>query len=274
MGWRFRRSKVFGPLRLTTTKSGLSLSAGGPFGRVSVNTRGQVRETTRVPGVGLYQTRQVATIGGGAHTTRPAAPVIAGGPVSVTAVDATAGVTDLDPASPGVVSLRLVSLVDPTARVAQEVGITKSGDGFTHGSNEGLLMAEGSQWHAFVLIHHEDNPRLAAAGKDAPALAMHVGRLSAHDTQRWATKFGNRPIHVALFIEATPGMELIEARFRPAELDDQPEPVPTSTTGPTPPDPAPASAPLPAAGWYADTGDPHLWRWWDGAHWTEHTAPR
>jgi hypothetical protein len=194
--------------------------------------------------------------------------------VSVTAEDATGGVPDLDPASPGVVSLKLVSLVDPTARVAQEVGITRGADGFTHGSHEGLLMAEGSQWHAFVLIHHEDNPRLAAAGKDAPAVAMHVGRLSAHDTQRWAATFANRPIHVALFIEATPGMELIEVRFRPAELDEPSEPAPTTKSGPTPAAPAPVPAPLPPAGWYADTGDPHLWRWWDGSAWTEQTAPR
>lgn len=63
MAWRFRRSTSFGPLRLTATRRGLSLSAGGPLGRVSVNTRGEVRQTTRVPGVGLYETTKIAQLG-------------------------------------------------------------------------------------------------------------------------------------------------------------------------------------------------------------------
>ncbi len=62
-GWRFRRSKKFGPVRLTATSRGLALSAGGPFGRISVNSRGEVRQTTRVPGVGVYRTQKVAQLG-------------------------------------------------------------------------------------------------------------------------------------------------------------------------------------------------------------------
>ena len=27
------------------------------------------------------------------------------------------------------------------------------------------------------------------------------------------------------------------------------------------------------AGWYADTTNPQLQRYWDGSQWTEHTAP-
>src|SRR5436190_22228796 len=36
---------------------------------------------------------------------------------------------------------------------------------------------------------------------------------------------------------------------------------------------AAASAPMPPAGWYTDPGNPFLYRWWDGAAWTQHTAP-
>ena len=280
MSWRFRRSKIFGPLRLTTTKSGLSLSAGGPFGRVSVNTRGQVRETTRVPGVGLYQTKRVAQIGSGRHTSRTTPSSAAtthgdlAGPVTLTAQDVTGGVFDLDPADPGVVSLRLVGLVDPTPKVAEVVEIPAGEDGFTHGSHEGLLMPEGAEWHALVLIHPVDHAHLAPMGKDSPALAMHVGRLSAHDTQRWAGRFAGRPLHVSVFIEATPGMELIEVRFRADQLDPQPTAASTVSAEPTPPTSSPVTAPLPAPGWFPDAGDPHLWRWWDGLQWTEHIAPR
>src|SRR5262249_28755074 len=60
MGWQFRRSNVFGPFRLTATRRGLSFSAGGRFGRVSVNDRGEVRETTRIPGPGLYRTKRIS----------------------------------------------------------------------------------------------------------------------------------------------------------------------------------------------------------------------
>ena len=64
MAWRYRRSTSFGPFRITASNSGLGFSFGGPLGRVSVNTRGQVRQTTRIPGLGLYQTQKIGQIGG------------------------------------------------------------------------------------------------------------------------------------------------------------------------------------------------------------------
>ena len=68
MAWRYRRSKSFGPFRMTASNSGLGFSFGGPLGRISVNTRGQVRQTTRIPGLGLYNTQQIGTIGGSGRT--------------------------------------------------------------------------------------------------------------------------------------------------------------------------------------------------------------
>ncbi len=32
--------------------------------------------------------------------------------------------------------------------------------------------------------------------------------------------------------------------------------------------------PAPPSGWYPDAHSDRLWRWWDGAAWTSHTAPR
>jgi len=278
MSWRFRRSKGFGPFRLTATKSGLSLSAGGPLGRVSVNTRGQVRETTRVPGVGLYQTKQVAQLGAAKHSTAATTRGRATTPeatvtVSVTAQDI-AGAVELDPTDPGVVSLRLVSLVDPLPHVAEAVGIVRDDQGFVHGSREGLVMPEGSEWHAFVLIHPEDHAHLAPMGTGSPALAMHVGRLSARDVRRWAARFAGRPLHVSAFIEATPGVEVLEVRFRPELLTEPSEPA-TALPAPAGPMPAPVPAePLPPAAWYADPADSRQWRYWDGRRWTTYTAPR
>ena len=57
MAWQLRRSKGFGPFRVTLTKRGLSGSVGIPGFRMSTNTRGQVRRTVRIPGTGIYNTK-------------------------------------------------------------------------------------------------------------------------------------------------------------------------------------------------------------------------
>jgi hypothetical protein len=36
---------------------------------------------------------------------------------------------------------------------------------------------------------------------------------------------------------------------------------------------APGSVSTPPAGWYTDPNNAFLYRWWNGAAWTEHTAP-
>ena len=36
----------------------------------------------------------------------------------------------------------------------------------------------------------------------------------------------------------------------------------------------PTSVPTPPAGWYPDPGDARALRYWDGAAWTAHVAPR
>ncbi|MUH43378.1 MAG: DUF4236 domain-containing protein [Actinobacteria bacterium] len=57
VGWQIRRSKYFGPFRVSLTKRGLSGSVGIPGFRMSTNTRGQVRRTVRIPGTGIYNTK-------------------------------------------------------------------------------------------------------------------------------------------------------------------------------------------------------------------------
>ena len=419
MASRYRRSRSMGPFRLTATKSGLGISMGGPLGRVSVNTRGQVRETTRVPGIGLYQTRQVAQLGNPRPTapagtarlathptpaatpsashrtgyqmspirgllyvvlgwllviplsamfgqskgwdwfiwigvvytalmsiyliaavvervsrpkialpTTPPAPltpvppqVLSGSAleahvasvisaptgtppsqsIAVTALDATGGQLDLDPAAPDVVVARLVSLVDPVAKVADLVGLQPGADGMRHGVHEGLLMPVGSEWHAFILIHPEDNPALSTDPNDRAVMSLHVGRLGIRDVRKYTALFRSHPVHVALYLETTPGVERVEVRFlnrepHGGEAADAPTPggasPPAATTGvdavehdqhkgPDSPAVAQAAAPvtaaprapLPPAGWYTDPVVFTQLRWWDGARWTTYTAP-
>jgi hypothetical protein len=57
MGWEFRKSLRFGPLRVTLSKRGLSYSAGVRGARVTKRADGKVQETFSVPGTGLsYRT--------------------------------------------------------------------------------------------------------------------------------------------------------------------------------------------------------------------------
>lgn len=56
---QFRKSKKFGPVRLTASNRGLGVSVGaGPL-RVSRGADGKVRRTVRVPGTGIYDTKVV-----------------------------------------------------------------------------------------------------------------------------------------------------------------------------------------------------------------------
>jgi hypothetical protein len=59
---QFRRSKKFGPLRLSLSNRGLSGSVGGGPLRVGRGTDRRLRRTVRVPGTGIYD---VKTIGDG-----------------------------------------------------------------------------------------------------------------------------------------------------------------------------------------------------------------
>ncbi len=55
----FRRSRKIGPFRITASPRGLSLSGGVPGARVSVNSRGEVRRTLRIPGTGIYDVKKI-----------------------------------------------------------------------------------------------------------------------------------------------------------------------------------------------------------------------
>lgn len=56
---QFRKSKKFGPFRLTATSRGLSVSGGVPGARISANTRGEVRRTVGIPGSGIYDVKKI-----------------------------------------------------------------------------------------------------------------------------------------------------------------------------------------------------------------------
>lgn len=58
----FRKSNKLGILRITASKSWLSVSAGRRGARVSVNSKGEVRRTIGVPGSGFTDTKLVSCV--------------------------------------------------------------------------------------------------------------------------------------------------------------------------------------------------------------------
>jgi Protein of unknown function (DUF4236) len=54
MGWFFRKSVNFGPLRINISKSGVGYSVGGKDLRVGVDAKGHRYEDVTVPGTGLH----------------------------------------------------------------------------------------------------------------------------------------------------------------------------------------------------------------------------
>lgn len=66
MGFRFRKSKNIGPLRLTLSKKGIGASVGVKGFRVTKTASGRTRTTASVPGTGLsYVTERTNTQAGG-----------------------------------------------------------------------------------------------------------------------------------------------------------------------------------------------------------------
>ena len=56
MGFRFRKSKNFGPLRINVSKSGISWSLGIPGIRYTKKANGTSQTTLSIPGTGISYT--------------------------------------------------------------------------------------------------------------------------------------------------------------------------------------------------------------------------
>lgn len=178
-------------------------------------------------------------------------------------IDATGGALDLPVASLDVVSLTLVDLPRSPAELAQRLGLAESG-GFLHGARWGVLAPVDGRWRVGILT---------AGDADASASRLDVGRLSDRDVERWAPLLDGRTLRVVVFVEATSVFAGIDARFRRDLLGADGVPA-TGRTGPTRDELDRAAPPSAPAQWYVDPADPAQLRYWDGAGWTVHTAPR
>lgn len=74
MGFRFRKSKNLGPLRVTASKGGIGLSVGVKGARVGVGADGKIRSSIGIPGTGIsYQSTHSAGRHGGGVPARSTA---------------------------------------------------------------------------------------------------------------------------------------------------------------------------------------------------------
>lgn len=53
MGWSFRKTNSFGPLRITFSKSGVSFSLGAKGVRTRIDSHGKRTTTVSIPGTGI-----------------------------------------------------------------------------------------------------------------------------------------------------------------------------------------------------------------------------
>ena len=257
----FRKSAKFGPFRLTASKSGLSLSGGVPGARVSVNSKGEARRTLGLPGTGIYDTQKI-----GGNSPRPDSTDAQPAPqqVNIEVVDAKGPGRALLDGRPDIAYLRVVEASPQDA--AELAGLVQR-DGWVRGIRDGVLMPQGADCRVFMLVQRTDNPTLYGRKDDDTPKAIDVGRVAKADLRKWAQAFAGRSISVAVYVDATPGLEgTIEVRFYPARLAEDFE-VPTAPEEPAPP-------PLPPAGWYDDPGNLTVLRWWDGSAWTDQTHPK
>lgn len=270
----FRKSKKFGPFRLTFTKSGVSVSGGGPGARVSVNSRGEVHRTLGVPGTGVYDRKRITGSHGHGQASSSGRASVDGTPVRQVKVDAVqaAGSRDLLDGNPDIAYLKVVEVSDVPG-LAAFAGVVDKGTGWVRGIRDGLLMPHGAEYRVFLLVQVTDNPALFPRKHDGTPAAVDVGRLGKHDVTTWAERFAGRSIAVAVYIDATPGMDnRLEVRFYPAKLAEDDTTTAGDRTAPKPSDTPPPTAAPPRetapAGWYKDPWGVSALRWFDGSQWT------
>ncbi len=225
MGWIFRKSKGFGIFRITASKRGLSVRTGVPGAHVSVNTRGEVRESVGIPGSGLYFRSKVGQVGPGSGAGWHSEGVAAIHDV----VDATGGTRALLDGQEGVAQLTVVGLDPPAAELAQMAGIGRSDKGpWIRGIRDAALQPTDEGYSVILIISRGDNPRMFRRKDGDTPKGVIIGRLGKRDLPKWQDRFRGRPIKVVVYIDATPGYaQHAEVRFRPDLLDGEPDPGPT-----------------------------------------------
>ena len=132
---QFRRSKKFGPLRISVSKKGIGYSVGNSLFRVGRGTDGKTRRTVRLPGTGIYD---IKTIGGNARPKAARKTLSAPEPRSV--MRGRKPVDGVSTAALWVGSFRYGEIHVPAAVTFQGYGGTIDFDGYTVSITRGTFM--------------------------------------------------------------------------------------------------------------------------------------
>lgn len=216
----FRKSFRGGPFRFTVSKSGVSLSGGVPGARVSVNSKGQAHRTLGIPGTGLYDRKRL-----GDKSPREAAGLAEGQHVELQALDAKGpGRALLD----GQANIAYLKVVEASPNDAADLAGLDPTAAWVRGIRDGVLLPQGDNYRVLMMMSREDNPRLFGRKDDDTPKAVDVGRLGKADLRKWSRQFAGRTVYVAVYVDATPGLDgLVEVRFYPERLaEDFQEPEP------------------------------------------------
>lgn len=219
MAWRFRKSKKIGLVRVTASKTGVSLSAGATGARVSVNSKGEVRRAVGIPGSGAYSTERV----GGGATGRSGATTR----YELQVQDATGGSRRLFEGDTNVECARVVQLDLQPPQAAQVTGITGQPTSVEpRGIRDCVLMpSDDGHYYVALLIDPQDNPSMFGRKSllrtaDATPRAVPLGRLTVKDSRRFAELFAGRPIRAVIFIDAEErSSDGLQVRFRRDLID-------------------------------------------------------
>lgn len=261
--WQFRRSRRIGPVRVTTSKSGISVSSGGKFFRTSVNSKGEVHQTTSLPGTGLYKREKVSNpmaTGSGGSGSRS---------FEISLVDGTAGNRALLDGDSDVAHLEVVDLRrgGGVEGVADTAGLRVA-----QGIRFATLIRRGEEITVSLLVYPEDNPAAFSRRdrKRGSARATEIGKLGAKSARHLDDLAdGASQVLGVLYIDSRPLREHVEARVRISALAGDVG-APDQSSLPAPP--ATATPPPTPADWYPDPHGEKRLRYFDGTSWTSHTA--
>ncbi|MDR7170514.1 hypothetical protein J2W56_004265 [Nocardia kruczakiae] len=272
---QFRKSKKFGPVRITASKKGLGVSAGAGPVRVGIGADGKVRRTVRLPGTGINDTK---VVGQTAKPTKPRAQATPQPQPEARPEPPPPAPRDIQPLTlqqpitakghNGTITFDGWWIDIKRAGMAAKLGAKINGYDSKRIPLNYLARIEWKQPSAlingylkFVVIGEDSRSNGATAAAANPNAVL--------VTRQQVKRF--EPLRTALSqaLSDKRTTTTIQAESTRSALADV-----GTTTAARHPQVANASPPPAApAGWYPDTAHPAILRWWDGTAWTERTAP-
>lgn len=266
---QFRKSKTFGPVRITVSKKGIGGSIGAGPVRVGIGADGKVRRTIRVPRTGIYDTKVVGQTGTHSKPKTITRARTAGTSVPTVETQLERRPVELRDIKPVVLQEPIIARGYHSAVTFDGWWITIKRTGIKHSTEripldhlkrvtwkQPSLIVNG--YLQFVVVGDDQPPEgFPAVYGDPNAVVMRKYQVGRFELLR------------AMLSEALSGGR--DDDHAPPATDSAGsvvEPVGAmGAAGTTPPPTAPPN-------WYPDPVNAGIVRWWNGTRWTEHIQPR